>query len=36
VVSREKNVLNGPPPKFNERFVPEAPEYKNAGYRPVP
>jgi hypothetical protein len=35
VVSARENVLQAPPPRFNERFVPEAPEYKNAGYRPV-
>ncbi len=41
VVSAQENVLEGPsgrefpPPKFNKSFVPEAPEYKNAGYRPV-
>jgi hypothetical protein len=36
VISVERNVLNAPAPKFNDRFVPEAPEYKNAGYRPIP
>ncbi|HEV8542936.1 MAG TPA: right-handed parallel beta-helix repeat-containing protein [Verrucomicrobiae bacterium] len=36
VVAAEKNALSAPPPKFNDRFVPESPEYKNAGYRPVP
>jgi hypothetical protein len=35
VVSAEKNTLNAPPPRFNKSFVPEAPEYKSAGYRPV-
>jgi len=41
VVSAQENVLEGPsgrvfpPPKFNKSFVPEAPEYKDAGYRPV-
>jgi hypothetical protein len=34
-VSATNNVLNAPPPKFNKEFVPEAPEYKEAGYRPV-
>lgn len=34
-VSATRNVLNAPPPRFNKDFVPEAPEYKNAGYRPV-
>lgn len=35
VVSPKENLLNGPSPRFNKDFVPEAPEYKNAGYRPV-
>lgn len=35
IVSSSQNVLKAPPPKFNEKFAPEAPEYKNAGYRPV-
>jgi len=41
VVSAQENVLEGlsgrtfPPPKFNQSFVPEAPEYKHAGYRPI-
>jgi hypothetical protein len=34
-VSAKENVLDAPPPRFNKDFVPEAPEYKNAGYRPV-
>ena len=34
VVAAEKNTLNAPPPGFNKSFVPEAPEYKSAGYRP--
>jgi hypothetical protein len=34
-VSANENVLNAPSPKFNKDFVPEAPEYKTAGYRPV-
>jgi hypothetical protein len=34
-VSASENVLNPPPPKFNKDFVPEAAEYKSAGYRPV-
>ena len=33
-VSAEKNTLNAPPPGFNKSFVPEAPEYKSAGYLP--
>ena len=35
VVSTNSNVLNAPTPKFDKDFVPQAPEYKNAGYRPV-
>ena len=41
VLSARENVLEGPsggafpPPKFNKSFVPEASEYKHAGYRPV-
>ncbi len=34
VVSADKNDLNAPPPRFNKSFVPEAPEYRSAGYRP--
>lgn len=35
VVSAQENLLKAPPPKFNKSFVPEAPEYKHAGYRSV-
>jgi hypothetical protein len=35
-LSPQTNVLDGRPPRFNKDFVPEAPEYKGAGYRPVP
>jgi hypothetical protein len=35
-VSAAANVLNAPPPLFNRDFVPEATEYRKAGYRPVP
>lgn len=34
-VSAHDNVLTAPLPQFNQEFVPEAPEYKNTGYRPV-
>lgn len=34
-VSVTNNVLNAPPPRFTKDFVPEAPEYAHAGYRPV-
>jgi len=33
-VSATNNVLNPPPPRFNQEFVPQAPEYGKAGYRP--
>jgi len=35
VISARDNVLDPPPPKFNKSFVPEAPEFKSAGYRPL-
>ena len=34
-VSAKENERAAPPPRFNKDFVPEASEYKNAGYRPV-
>lgn len=34
-VSRENNILAAPPPQFDANWVPQAPEYRNAGYRPV-
>ena len=34
-VSATENRLNAPPPQFDKDFVAQAPEYKNAGYRPV-
>src|SRR6185503_15900467 len=34
-VFSNQNTLNAPPPKFNADFVPEAPEFEGAGYRPV-
>ena len=36
IVSADKNTLTPPAPKFNKDYVPEAPEYKKAGYRPTP
>jgi hypothetical protein len=33
-VSAKENRLDAPPPRFNRNYVPEAPEYKDAGYRP--
>ena len=35
VVSARENVLQAPPPRLDESFVPQATEYKQAGYRPV-
>jgi hypothetical protein len=35
IVSAEKNTLTPPATKFNKDYVPEAPEYKKAGFRPV-
>jgi hypothetical protein len=35
-VSATENVLHAPPARFNQDYVPEAPEYKQAGYRPAP
>ncbi|HXJ71407.1 MAG TPA: right-handed parallel beta-helix repeat-containing protein [Candidatus Dormibacteraeota bacterium] len=34
-ISATNNFLSPPPPRFNQDFVPQAPEYQNAGYRPV-
>jgi hypothetical protein len=34
-VSATENLLSAPPPRFDANFVPAAPEYANAGYRPV-
>jgi hypothetical protein len=33
-VSSRENVIGAPDPRFNRDYVPQAPEYKNAGYRP--
>lgn len=35
VVSPANNQIAAPPPRFTSDFVPEAPEYRKAGYRPV-
>jgi len=35
VLSAPENLLGAPPPQFNKNFVPEAPQYKHAGYRPA-
>ena len=35
VVSPVDNVLNAPPPRFDADWVPQAPEYRNVGYRPA-
>src|SRR4051794_1455705 len=34
-VDREKNTFNPPDPRFDPAFVPQAPQYAKAGYRPV-
>lgn len=34
VVSAQENMIAPPPPRFGANFVPEAPEFRNAGYRP--
>lgn len=34
-VSAQQNQLNAPPPQFDQYYVPMAPEYKGAGYRPA-
>lgn len=34
-VSAQENVLHAPPPRFSPEFVPAAPEYGRAGYRPI-
>lgn len=36
VVSATNNVVDAPPPRFDQDFVPRAEEYLKAGYRPVP
>lgn len=35
-LSEEKNCLDAPDPQFDERFIPQAPEYAGIGYRPLP
>ncbi|MEP6918165.1 MAG: right-handed parallel beta-helix repeat-containing protein, partial [Acidobacteriota bacterium] len=34
-VNAETNTLNAPDPRFDAQFIPRAPEYADAGYRPV-
>ncbi len=36
VVPAESNTLTAPNPNFTSDYIPQAPEYKNAGYRPIP
>ncbi|MBL9129246.1 MAG: right-handed parallel beta-helix repeat-containing protein, partial [Verrucomicrobiales bacterium] len=36
VVSPSENLLEPPPPRFDETWVPRAPEYASVGYRPFP
>lgn len=33
-ISSTHNTLNAPAPRFDPHWIPQAPEYKNAGYRP--
>jgi hypothetical protein len=35
VIPAGNNLMDAPPPRFNKDFVPEAPEYADAGYRPM-
>ena len=35
-VDKAANTLNPPDPRFDGRFVPQAPEYSKVGYRPSP
>jgi hypothetical protein len=34
-IDRSRNTFDPPDPRFDDRFVPRAPEYANVGYRPV-
>jgi hypothetical protein len=34
-IDRKTNTFDPPDPRFDARFVPQAPEYARAGYRPV-
>ncbi len=36
VVSSEENVLDAPPPEFDQSFIPMSGDYQKVGYRPVP
>ena len=33
--STRQNLLHAPPPNFDKDYAPQAPEYRNAGYRPT-
>ena len=35
-IKRELNTFDPPDPRFDAQFVPQAPEYRQVGYRPVP
>jgi hypothetical protein len=35
-ITKELNTFDPPDPRFDARFVPQAPEYSNVGYRPIP
>ena len=34
-INREVNTFDPPDPRFDARFVPQAPEYASVGYRPA-
>ena len=34
-ISPEMNTFDPPDPRFDARYVPQAPEYANVGYRPA-
>ena len=34
-INRELNAFDPPDPRFDDYFVPQAPQYRAAGYRPV-
>jgi len=34
-IDRKANFFNPPDPRFDTKFVPQAPQYAKVGYRPV-
>jgi hypothetical protein len=34
-IDKATNTLDGPDPRFDARYTPQAPEYARVGYRPV-